>query len=120
MTATDDAHSKMYLTFSMQWESAFNDAKFEDALEIGIKAYYTFRDKKDKKWSDASLNLVAVTIPSVLTGKDPMDMPKGGLQCSFCGKNTKNIVAGADVFICDGCADLCSDIFKKKKAESKD
>lgn len=35
------------------------------------------------------------------------------LRCSFCGKTqdqVKKLIAGPDVFICDECVDLCSDI----------
>jgi len=36
--------------------------------------------------------------------------PKG-LRCSFCGKNkeeTKKLIAGPGVYICDQCVELCN------------
>ena len=40
---------------------------------------------------------------------------KDEVRCSFCGKNTNEVfkmIAGNDVFICDECVDLCSDIIE--------
>ena len=39
------------------------------------------------------------------------------VRCSFCGKNTNEVfkmIAGNDVFICDECVDLCSDIIDEE------
>ena len=39
------------------------------------------------------------------------------VRCSFCGKNTNEVfkmIAGNDVFICDECVDLCSDIIEEE------
>ena len=38
---------------------------------------------------------------------------KKQLKCSFCGKpqeQVRKLIAGPDVYICDECIDLCSDI----------
>ena len=38
---------------------------------------------------------------------------KNKLKCSFCGKSqdqVRKLIAGPDVFICDECVKLCSDI----------
>jgi len=37
------------------------------------------------------------------------------LRCSFCGKyqdQVRKIIAGANVYICDECVDLCVDILE--------
>ena len=37
------------------------------------------------------------------------------LKCSFCGKTqdqVKKLIAGPDVFICDECVDLCSELIE--------
>ena len=42
---------------------------------------------------------------------------KDDVRCSFCGKNTNEVfkmIAGNDVFICDECVDLCSDIIDEE------
>lgn len=42
---------------------------------------------------------------------------KKGVKCSFCGKSeeqVKKIVAGAGVFICNECIDLCTDILDEE------
>ena len=42
---------------------------------------------------------------------------KEEVKCSFCGKNTNEVfkmIAGNDVFICDECVDLCSDIIEEE------
>ena len=42
---------------------------------------------------------------------------KEKVRCSFCGKNTNEVfkmIAGNDVFICDECVDLCSDIIEEE------
>jgi ATP-dependent Clp protease ATP-binding subunit ClpX len=43
------------------------------------------------------------------------------LECSFCGKSEKEVnklVAGPDVYICDGCVELCSQIIAEASAPS--
>ena len=38
---------------------------------------------------------------------------KRPIQCSFCGKDRKQVntmVAGSDVYICDECIELCADV----------
>ncbi len=43
------------------------------------------------------------------------------LYCSFCGKNqheVKKLIAGPNVFICDECVDLCTDIIKEESKTS--
>ena len=45
----------------------------------------------------------------------------GLLKCSFCGKSEKEVnklVAGPDVYICDGCVQLCSQIIAEASASS--
>ncbi|MAW58634.1 MAG: ATP-dependent Clp protease ATP-binding subunit ClpX, partial [Alphaproteobacteria bacterium] len=42
---------------------------------------------------------------------------KEKLYCSFCGKSqheVKKLIAGPNVFICDECVDLCTDIIKEE------
>ena len=42
---------------------------------------------------------------------------KDDVRCSFCGKNTNEVfkmIAGNDVFICDECVDLCTDIIDEE------
>ena len=42
--------------------------------------------------------------------------------CSFCGKNqheTRRLIAGPSVFICDECIDLCNDIVREEDAQIK-
>ena len=39
------------------------------------------------------------------------------IRCSFCGKNSNEVfkmIAGNDVFICDECVELCSDIIEEE------
>ena len=46
---------------------------------------------------------------------------KKQLKCSFCGKNqdqVKRLIAGPNVYICDECIDLCSDIIQDEFEES--
>ena len=46
-----------------------------------------------------------------------MGKNKDEVRCSFCGKNTDEVfkmIAGNDVFICDECVDLCSDIIEEE------
>ena len=44
------------------------------------------------------------------------------LKCSFCGKSEKEVkklVAGPDdVYICDGCVELCSQVIAEASAPS--
>ena len=42
---------------------------------------------------------------------------KKDMRCSFCGKNPNEVfklIAGNDVFICDECVELCSDIIDEE------
>ena len=42
---------------------------------------------------------------------------KKQLRCSFCGKpqeQVKKLIAGPDVYICDECIELCSDIIMEE------
>lgn len=51
-----------------------------------------------------------------------MSEPKNNLKCSFCGKHQKlvsKLIAGPDVFICNECVQLCSDIIKDDDQTSK-
>ena len=46
---------------------------------------------------------------------------KEKLYCSFCGKSqheVKKLIAGPNVFICDECVDLCTDIIKEESKTS--
>lgn len=46
-----------------------------------------------------------------------MGKNKDEVRCSFCGKNKDEVfkmIAGNDVFICDECVDLCSDIIDEE------
>ena len=39
-----------------------------------------------------------------------------GLRCSFCGKNqdqVRRLIAGPQVYICDECIELCSEIIEE-------
>ena len=45
------------------------------------------------------------------------------IKCSFCGKaeqQTKKIISGPNVWICDECVDLCIDIIAEGQPHSKD
>ncbi|WP_105615116.1 ATP-dependent Clp protease ATP-binding subunit ClpX [Vallitalea okinawensis] len=45
---------------------------------------------------------------------------KRKLQCSFCGKSqdqVRRLIAGNEVYICDECVDLCTEIIEKEFAE---
>jgi len=45
------------------------------------------------------------------------------LNCSFCGKNQKQVkklIAGPNVYICDECVDLCNEIIEKELAEGSE
>ena len=42
------------------------------------------------------------------------------LSCSFCGKNereTRQLIAGPRVFICDVCVDACAEILRGERAK---
>jgi len=42
------------------------------------------------------------------------------LSCSFCGKSereTRQLIAGPRVFICDACVDACSEILRGERAK---
>lgn len=42
------------------------------------------------------------------------------IKCSFCGKEpseARTIIAGAAVYICDGCVGICSDILTKESGD---
>src|SRR6266404_6892865 len=44
-------------------------------------------------------------------------MPTEGVKCSFCGKHqdeVRRIIAGPNVYICDECVDLCSEIIEQE------
>ncbi len=46
-------------------------------------------------------------------------MPTEGVKCSFCGKQqdeVRRIIAGPNVYICDECVDLCSEIIEQECA----
>ena len=48
------------------------------------------------------------------------DSGGGNLQCSFCGKNqreVKKLIAGPTVYICDECIHLCNDIVAEEASE---
>ncbi|XOF33579.1 MAG: ATP-dependent Clp protease ATP-binding subunit ClpX [Candidatus Electrothrix sp. YB6] len=43
--------------------------------------------------------------------------------CSFCGRNqneVNNLIAGPDVYICDGCIELCNGMVKEQNGEEED
>lgn len=51
-----------------------------------------------------------------------MSETKKNLSCSFCGKRqdqVKKLIAGPDVFICDDCVKLCSDILTEDDSPTK-
>lgn len=58
-----------------------------------------------------------------MTKTPPKDDQKGTLYCSFCGKSqheVKKLIAGPNVFICDECIGLCTDIInEEQKTEVK-
>ncbi len=42
------------------------------------------------------------------------------LSCSFCGKSereTRQLIAGPRVFICDACVDACAEILRGERAK---
>ena len=46
---------------------------------------------------------------------DRFDEGSGEFRCSFCGKpqsQVRRLIAGPDVYICDECVKMCSDIIK--------
>lgn len=46
-----------------------------------------------------------------------MPSKDGGLHCSFCGKNQKEVrklIAGPNVYVCDECIQLCNDIIAEE------
>jgi ATP-dependent Clp protease ATP-binding subunit ClpX len=48
---------------------------------------------------------------------------KGQLKCSFCGKvqeQTKRLIAGPGVYICDECIELCNEIIEEELNEDAD
>jgi ATP-dependent Clp protease ATP-binding subunit ClpX len=50
-----------------------------------------------------------------------MSENKKSLKCSFCTKQqheVKKLIAGPDVYICDECVKLCSDILTEDKSEA--
>ncbi len=52
-------------------------------------------------------------------------MPKDNdsIRCSFCGKHkdeVKKLIAGVDVFICDACVELCTEIVKNDETQAAD
>ena len=45
---------------------------------------------------------------------------KSHYKCSFCGKTqnqVRKLIAGPDVYICDGCIDLCNEIILEELEE---
>lgn len=43
------------------------------------------------------------------------------MKCSFCGKSEKEVdklVAGPNVYICDGCIELCNQVIAEASASS--
>ena len=58
-----------------------------------------------------------------MTKTPSKDEQKGTLYCSFCGKSqheVKKLIAGPNVFICDECIGLCTDIInEEQKTEVK-
>lgn len=56
-----------------------------------------------------------------MTKTPSKDDKNGTLYCSFCGKSqheVKKLIAGPNVFICDECIGLCTDIIKEEQPES--
>ena len=56
-----------------------------------------------------------------MTKTPSKDDKKGTLYCSFCGKSqheVKKLIAGPNVFICDECIGLCTDIITEEHQES--
>lgn len=56
-----------------------------------------------------------------MTKTPSKDDKKGTLYCSFCGKSqheVKKLIAGPNVFICDECISLCTDIITEEHQES--
>lgn len=56
-----------------------------------------------------------------MTKTTSKDDKKGTLYCSFCGKSqheVKKLIAGPNVFICDECIGLCTDIIKEETRET--
>jgi ATP-dependent protease Clp ATPase subunit len=44
------------------------------------------------------------------------------LSCSFCGKSereTRQLIAGPRVFICDACVDACAEILRGERAKQQ-
>lgn len=110
-------HSRAFRKLSEQWEALFDAGKFDDAIEVGIKSYLTFRKIGEKKWSDGSLGLIAVTIPSALGGEE-ISGADTSLSCSFCSQpGTKDtLVAGPNANICGTCATLAIKILNKNNS----
>ncbi len=55
-----------------------------------------------------------------MTKTPSKDEKKETLYCSFCGKSqheVKKLIAGPNVFICDECINLCTDIIKEEQQE---
>ena len=56
-----------------------------------------------------------------MTKTPSKDDKKGTLYCSFCGKSqheVKKLIAGPNVFICDECISLCTDIITEEHQEN--
>ena len=55
-----------------------------------------------------------------MTKTPSKDEKKETLYCSFCGKSqheVKKLIAGPNVFICDECINLCTDIIQEEQQE---
>jgi hypothetical protein len=50
------------------------------------------------------------------------DVREAKLECSFCGKNPKEVkklIAGPGTYICDECVGLCNDIIEEEVAKQR-
>jgi ATP-dependent protease Clp ATPase subunit len=63
---------------------------------------------------------------SLERGSTTKETPVNDVRCSFCGtampkdKAKGQFVAGAEVFICRGCVEMCIDIFSASDPEWRD
>jgi len=91
---------------------AFDEKRFHDALVHGFAWYLVCREVKDEEQQKGALVAIKGAAESLLPPKEQ------GLQCSFCGRRPPEIrlAAGPDVFICDGCVDLLTEVFSTQKS----
>ena len=92
------------------WMKAFEEKRFHEALLCGVANYLIASELKDQEYKETFLLSVRGTIEHLLSEHDPKKD-----RCSFCGRQAPDVrlAAGPEVFICNVCVSMLSEMFAK-------